>query len=153
MQEPVDSENVPSDELVILYQNLQKLVEGLIQIEGYNFTTYTDQLKNNINEHGFRYLNSIYCSNCIEEIKQSFQGGLKVLNDECLIEIYHQWVEINDSRETVMLQKIYHYSKEHNYERAVFTLGAAHKKSIMQKIEQFQATEPIKLNWTFYSEQ
>jgi pheromone shutdown protein TraB len=39
-----------------------------------------------------------------------------------------------DHRENAMLQNIYNYSQENNYNQAVFLIGAEHKKSIMRKI-------------------
>lgn len=36
-----------------------------------------------------------------------------------------------------MLQNIYRYSEKHSYERAIFTIGAAHRKSVIEKISEF----------------
>ena len=40
-------------------------------------------------------------------------------------------------RENYMLQNIYRYSEKHSYERAIFTIGAAHRKSVIEKISEF----------------
>ena len=48
-----------------------------------------------------------------------------------------------------MLQNIYLYSQDHNYDRAIFTIGAAHRKSIIDKIFEYQKNEKVKLNWIF----
>ncbi len=49
-----------------------------------------------------------------------------------------------------MLQNIYKYSKESQYNQAVFLIGAEHKKSIMRKITEYKKLSEIKLNWTMY---
>jgi len=49
-----------------------------------------------------------------------------------------------------MLQNIYNYSKENQYNQAVFLIGARHRKSIMQKIIEYEKISEIKLNWTIY---
>lgn len=58
--------------------------------------------------------------------------------------------ELCDNRENAMLQNIYNYSKENQYNQAVFLIGAQHKKSIMQKIADYEKLSEIKLNWTMY---
>lgn len=58
-----------------------------------------------------------------------------------------------DDRENAMLQNIYNYSKENQYNQAVFLIGAGHKRSIVQKIEEYQRFSEIKLNWTLYNNQ
>jgi hypothetical protein len=35
----------------------------------------------------------------------------------------------------------------------MFICGAEHRKSIMQKIREYERKEKIKLNWTFYNTQ
>ena len=49
-----------------------------------------------------------------------------------------------------MLDNIYNYSKDHSYDKAIFTLGAGHRKSIMKKIQEYNLKENFKLNWTLY---
>ena len=53
-----------------------------------------------------------------------------------------------DYRENVMLQNIYNYSKENQYNKAVFLIGAEHQRSIVQKIKEHEKLSEIKLNWT-----
>ncbi len=47
-----------------------------------------------------------------------------------------------------MLQNIYNYSKENQYNKAVFLIGAEHQRSIVQKIKEHEKLSEIKLNWT-----
>ena len=50
-----------------------------------------------------------------------------------------------------MLNNIYNYSKQNQYDQAVFLLGAGHRNSIMQKIKVYNDNSDFKLNWLFYN--
>ena len=68
-----------------------------------------------------------------------------------LLDIYKLFhAEQYDNRENAMLQNIYNYSKGNQYSQAVFLIGAEHKRSIMQKITEYEKLSEIKLNWSFY---
>ena len=69
-----------------------------------------------------------------------------------LFRIYKLLYEEQEKRENEMLQNIYTDAKEHSYNKAIFTLGAAHRQSIIQKIQKYKGKEKFKLNWTFYNE-
>lgn len=49
-------------------------------------------------------------------------------------------------RGTAMFQNIYNYSKGHSYDKAIFTVGAAHRKSLMQKIHEYEMNLQIELD-------
>ena len=69
-----------------------------------------------------------------------------------LFDIYKLFHTVQyDNRENAMLENIYNYSKENQYNQAVFLIGAEHKKSIMQKIQEYEKKEEYKLNWKFYN--
>ena len=74
------------------------------------------------------------------------------INKDILLHIYQLFHKEHDNRENVMLQNIYNYSKENQYNQAVFLLGYAHRKSIEQKISEYETKEKFKLNWIFYND-
>lgn len=68
-----------------------------------------------------------------------------------LLDIYKLFhTEQYDNRENAMLQNIYTISKGYQYNQAVFLIGAGHRKSIMQKITEFEKLSEIKLKWSIY---
>jgi pheromone shutdown protein TraB len=69
-----------------------------------------------------------------------------------LLNTYKIFNEVIDKRENAMIQNIYNYSKENQYNRAVFLLGAGHRKSIIKKILQCEKQSEIKLNWTIFND-
>jgi len=105
-----------------------------------------------IAQEGFRYLNSdkfwdfiVKKEVIVKNIIESDIQKDRLLN---IYKIFH--AEHYDNRENAMLQSIYNYSKENHYNQAVFLIGAEHKRSIMQKITDFENRSGIKLNWTMY---
>jgi len=57
-----------------------------------------------------------------------------------------------EAYENSMLSNIYSFCKEKSFNTAIFMCGAAHRKSIIEKIGEYEKKETIKLNWTFYND-
>lgn len=101
---------------------------------------------------GFSYLNSKKCTDLFNKTKGverqliDFSG----INKNALLRTYDSFHKEHHTRENAMLLNIYNYSKENQYNQAVFLLGYAHRKSIIEKITAYEQTENFKLNWTFY---
>lgn len=127
----------------------------------YMFETFKkyNVYKQTIKEHcelrdkdGFSYLNSEKCMELFDKMKTTerqlieFSGN----NRDELLRIYNSFHKEHDNREDAMLLNIYNYSKQNQYNQAVFLLGYAHRKSIIEKIRKYEPTENFKLNWTFY---
>lgn len=148
---PVDSDDVPSDSFFKDIEYLHKRIEGLADINGFNYRNYYDKSSSYIRMYGFQYTNSNDSIAIQNEIENSIKEGLKKINDEKLYQIYQEWVRVTEKRENEMIQNIYDYSKQHNFNRAIFMIGFAHRKSIIQKITEYENTSDIKLNWTFYN--
>ena len=101
---------------------------------------------------GFAFLNSKKCLELSEEKKIMEKYLMEsMINKNQLIHIHNLLFEDQYNRDAAMLNNIYNYSKENSYDRAIFTVGAEHRKSIMQKIQEYEAKEQFKLNWTFYT--
>jgi hypothetical protein len=121
---------------------------------------YLDLLQANWSEKcGFLYLNNDQCSELIlrkkvleKEILDALKKDEKqmAMDHERLGLAYKQWIDQIDDRENEMLRNIYSYMEQKKYDRAVFLVGAAHRKPIMQKIQEYESKEKFKLNWTFY---
>ncbi|SEQ08919.1 hypothetical protein [Flavobacterium urocaniciphilum] len=97
-------------------------------------------------EHGFEFLN------CIESIK--LQEEMRVLESSLLnghkLEIVFN--EEIESYENSMMNNIYSYCKNNNFNSAIYLCGVAHRKSIIEKIEKFNSQEHLKLNWNVFGD-
>ena len=145
---PVDSDDIPSESFFKKHEYMHKRIEGLADINGFNYRNLTDRCREQIAIHGFKYLNSKYYINFCDEIGSTIERGLQKINNEELFQINQLWKDINKKREIEMLQNIYNYSRKSSYNKAVFTIGAGHKKSIVKKIKEYETREDFKLNWT-----
>ena len=106
------------------------------------------------NKYGFAYLNSERCFELFKKMKIteeqliSFSGPKR----DILTRYNTLFQKKHDVRENTMLQNIYKYSKENQYNQAVFLLGYAHRKSMEKKISEYESNDTLILNWSFYSE-
>lgn len=148
---PVDSDDVPPDSFFKDLEHLHKRIEGLTDVNGFNYRNFVDKNSLYVKRYGLPYTNSDKSISITEEIKISIEKGLEVINDEKLFETYQKWKEINEKRENEMLMNIHSYCKENDFDIAIFMVGFAHRKSLMQKISEFKANPEIKINWIFYS--
>lgn len=101
-------------------------------------------------QYGFPYLNSVQCAALLER-KQSIELEIiKNTNQEELSRRYRNWLNLIDSRENEMVRNIYSYSNLEKYEKALFLVGAEHKKPILLKIPEFEKTSLLKLEWALF---
>lgn len=124
--------------------------------EEYN---YLDGLLSlNSEKYGFPYLNNDRCSELIlrkKVLETQVLDALKMdknhtaMDHETLGLAYKKWIDQNDNREKEMLKNIYSYMEKKKYARALFLVGAAHRKPLMQKIQEYESKEEFKLNWKF----
>lgn len=102
-------------------------------------------------KEGFHFLNSNKFLDLLE--KKEFLEREIIDSDphkHRLLATYSSHRKQIDNREKVMLDNIYKYCKENQYNEAVFLLGAEHKKSITQNIIEYEKLSEIKLNWKVY---
>ena len=148
---PVDSDKVPSDSFFGDSEYMHKRIEGLTDINGFNYRTFIDKNSRYTRMYGFQYFNSSHVIGIQNEIDDAIEKGLQKINNEKLNQTYQIWKEVSDNRENEMLQNIYNHSKENQYNQALFLIGSGHRKSIIEKIENYKAQENNELNWTFYN--
>lgn len=102
-------------------------------------------------QYGFDFLNSDKCFDLSEQKNIIIKNIIGVdINKNELFRIHQLFNRQDDTRENAMLQNIYNYSKENKYNQAVFLIGSGHKKSIIQKIKEYEKLSEIKLNWKMY---
>ena len=120
------------------------------------FNKHDDVYKKLVNEdkllteqYGFNYLNSK--KHLVLHDKMDIRKK-QLIESNCFHKdkLFRFHKEVLDNRENAMLKNIYNYSKVNQYNQAVFLIGAGHRKSITQKIIEYEKISEIKLNWTIY---
>jgi hypothetical protein len=80
----------------------------------------------------FAFLNSKRCIELNENKKIEEENLMQFVNNRgFLLPIYKLFYEEQDKREYEMIKNIYNYSKENQYNQAVFLIGSGHRKSIV----------------------
>lgn len=119
--------------LEIVSQNIdyQRLLDNYISVE---------------KENGFQFLNS--------EEQIAYQELMRELENRIIDNtIMHQKAdESMDAYEHSMLRNVYTFCQDNSFKSAIFMCGAGHRKTITQKIKEYELKENIKLNWTFYND-
>jgi len=100
--------------------------------------------------YGFSYLNNKHCDILHEIIKEHKKKIIDYFDDKYLSKIYSLWVDYNEKKENIMINNIYNYSKKYQYDNAILFIGAAHRKSIIMKINKLKRKLEPKLNWGFF---
>lgn len=99
-------------------------------------------------EYGFDFLNSKQYYDLIREVRTQEEILYKSTDNEeyksnCAIEL-----KANNNREIEIIKNIYLYSKEHEYNKAIFIFGVYHSYGLKKKIQEYKEEE-TKLNWIF----
>lgn len=127
---------------------IEEKLNHLIRYAGY--TQLIDNLISLEENFGFQFLNSKESIELFERIKAFENLILSQSNNDTKL-LFEKVDEIVDKYENEIIRNVYLYSKQHHYSQAILFIGAAHRKSIMQKVEEFNNSEDFKLNWSFYS--
>ncbi len=146
----VDSDNVPDEKFFSDYKSLYNKIEKGIDRNGLNIRNSMDTIKTSSQMNGFEYLNSLQCQQCYSDVNLAIENGVEILNDEKFLKILASWKEVNNMRENTMLKNIYLYCQNNKFDKAVFTIGAVHRKSLLDKISFYDKTEKIKINWKLF---
>ncbi|MFA6508692.1 MAG: hypothetical protein WCT14_21515 [Treponemataceae bacterium] len=102
-----------------------------------------------IANYGFAYLNSIHCDKLWNELYEEVNATVQQLSKEKLFQLQKEWQDKIEQRDIEMLSNIRKYCSENNFERAVFLIGASHRRSIKMKVEETNFAEFSNISWNF----
>ncbi len=95
-------------------------------------------------KNGFEFLNSLDCINHQEEMRALER---QILNNSEMDKKINEDIE---AYENPMISNIYQFFKHNYFNSAIFMCGAAHRKSIIEKIENHKKVEQVNLTWTLF---
>jgi len=143
-------EHVPVDNYITPKINIKK-IDSMFKTIGKKNSEYTGMTENNYTmtyQHGFKYLNSLECGNHFTKIKLLEMQTLVKMKDKKLLDLYTLFYDIQNERVNAMLDEIYDYYGKHKFNNAIFLAGAAHRSSILQKIESKKSSD-YQLRWLY----
>jgi DNA-binding protein Fis len=140
---PVETYDVPESYI----ENEDYINE--IFVNNNKYKELNKKILDGIYEKGFFFLNSNECSDIFENISNYKENYIKNLNEININNIYKSWFLIENNRENEMLKNIYDYSIKNKFNSALFITGARHRKSFINKINEYENNNKIKLKWNF----
>ncbi len=103
-----------------------------------------------IKKYGFQIINSHKFLALIENLQNLEKEVLLKCERNDLLEKYMIEREIHHKRELVMLNNIYKYCSENQFNKALFICGVEHRKPLSEKIKLVKNQFEVSINWQFY---
>jgi hypothetical protein len=99
------------------------------------------------NLEGFTYVNSEQYGEDQKELNVEEEKIIEQVGDPELVKLHNQWNALQREREERMLAEIKRYTLGVSFKKAVFLIGAAHRNSIVNQVQEL-GEESFK--WRFY---
>ena len=122
--------------------------ENRIRAESPTYRDLKRQERSHVERYSFAYLNSEYYNQLCVDLYSEMEATLERLSDPRLTENYLKWRETLSQRETAMLKNIQEYDADRSY-NAVFLVGAAHRKYIIEKLANLISDGMRNIHWKF----
>lgn len=122
-----------------------------IMTKNKSYCDLINKLSNFGKELGFQFLNSSLSIEVFDQIKETEQLILKEKDDEILYRINNNSDREIDRYENEIIKNIYNYSKSNKYNNAILFLGAAHRKSLIEKTNYLNRKQEANINWIIYT--
>lgn len=139
---------VPVD--LVVPENFERESKAFIErlaAESPDLCQLLDEKNSDERELGFPYLNSAESSQRWARIYAVMEATIYQLQDPELTEHFESWNRTHEHRDQVMLDNIRQYCREHTFDKAVFLVGAAHSRSIIEKVKPPDGGDPDGIQW------
>jgi hypothetical protein len=100
---------------------------------------------------GFPFLNSDQNDALMDEIELAENQILAEIADDKLNHLAQSEKDVNSKRDEVMIDNIYKFAEQKEFEKAVFLIGAGHRRSIKSKQDKIEARYGVEIKWHFYT--
>jgi hypothetical protein len=97
--------------------------------------------------HGFAYLNSERCDTLWAAVYEAIRVTVAHLADRRLTELHNSWTTTHHLRDEAMLQGIADYAMSSPSETGVLLVGAAHRRTILDKSRKSQTGAAPRIEW------
>jgi hypothetical protein len=126
---PVDREK-PDDEFFRVTRELFELVERRSR----DYRNLVDRHTEYTAQGGLRYLNTDECAQVLFAIRSEVRDTIYWMRTPHLHAVYDCWLQEIELRDQEMIGNINSYAAESDLASGVFLVGAAHRKSIIEKV-------------------
>ena len=152
-----DLEHIPVDtfELPDGYHSRQNHLLEVLNRHFYKSVRHHNAFTNLVNSStvgGFPFLNSDENDTLINDLEHEQNQHLAELGDDNLNQIAALRSEVNSKRDEVMIDNIYKYAELKEFQKAVFLIGAGHRRSIKSKLDKIEPRYGVEIKWHFLAE-
>ena len=147
-------EHIPVDyddyDFLIKIVNENKIAHEQVERRSRTYRFLCDQISQASFLYGFKFLNSIESENFHRALDIEVIEALKEFKNENNIVRNDRFNEImTHKRENIMLDNIYQYCMEHDFNTGLFFIGSAHRYTIIEKIQKYETEHELKINWNY----
>jgi hypothetical protein len=141
---PVDRDE-PSEEFFRVTRELFELVERSSR----DYRTLVDHQSECVKQGGLPFLNSSASAQALFNIHNEVRATIEWVRAPHLHAVYDMWLDEIELRDQEMLANITQYAAESALASGVFLVGAAHRKSIIEKVLSDRGTGRSPVEWQF----
>lgn len=149
-------EHVPVDQIGVSMSLLRRYQDLHMQVERRSrlYQVLCDQDSLNWRNKGFGYLNSGEFIELNRRLDEEIENVASRIISKTPRNTFQEWRKLDHDREQDMVDSVYSYCRDNTFETGVLLCGAAHRKSIIEKIRVYEAKEPdtIQLNSSDYED-
>ncbi len=106
-------------------------------------------LVNSSTAGGFPFLNSDENDTLLNDFENEQNQHLAELGDDNLNQIAALRNEVNSKRDEEMIDNIYKYGEQNAFQKAIFLIGAGHRRSIKKKLDKIEPRYDVEIKWHF----
>ncbi len=139
---PVDRDE-PSEEFFRVTRELFELVERRSR----DYRHLHDHHVAESARLGLRYLNSADSAQALAAIRNEVRDTIDWIRAPELHDVYNMWLQEIELRDREMVANIYQFAEASALASGVFLVGAAHRDSIIQKIEAERSAGRLEIDW------
>jgi len=122
---------------------------GEIEKHSYEYCRLIDQNRERMKKEGFAYLNSESNNKHHSDVHSAIVTTIENSGQKWLSEYYSGWRGVIERRDVEMLKNIDLYCKDHEFGKAVFLVGAAHRASIISKTGAWASPGASAVQWEY----
>lgn len=146
---PVDRYVMPGDLARVFKRALDKIF-GITVQASIEYRLLDAECNKLTHENGFSYLNDRACELAMTRMAELEDEVINATGDRSLISWLQKWRELNLAREREMVRTIYEFCGGNAFEAAVFLVGAAHRTSIVEAVEELSRVETTPIEWKLH---
>ena len=139
---PIDTLEIPNS----YYENCENKLKQIFKKNG-EYLILLKKISSSVGQLGFTFLNSKQHYALFEKIYILEETIINELNNKNLKDLFQLRNKTDNERENVMINNVYDYSKNSEYNKALMFTGAWHRKSFITKINEYNERNNFKIDW------